>query len=197
MKSKSNLYYSGRYKDKILSLLINSDDVVKLINPTMDKRFELDEILLGGTYFVYNAKHEKEKVVLQGHLFDSIFVPDTTDEQKVFICIETLINSIERGIFNAFSLFIHVYVSKDLVRLDGNSTPRHAEMMKLGFSGNRVDMLCDAIDRKLNGNSSFGIGDVEPSSRNFLTLSIPNDKFYGKCLQYTVKNYIDTENCDI
>lgn len=192
-----NLYYTGRYKDRILSLLINSDSVVKLINPTMDKRFELDEILLGGTYFVYNDRHEKEKVVLQGHIFDSIFIPDTTDEQKVFICIETLINSVEQGIFNDFSLFIHVYVPKSLVRLDGYSSPRHTEMMKLGFSGNRVDMLCDAIDEKLNGNDKFGIGDVEPAPRNFLTLSVPNDKYYGKCLQYTVKNYIDKDKCDI
>lgn len=196
MRSR-NLYYAGRYKDKILSLLINSDSVVKLINPTMDERFELDEILLGGAYFVYNSEHKKEKVVLQGHMFDSLFVPDTTSEQKVFVCVETLVNSVEQGVFNNFSLFINVYVPKSLVRLDGYSSPRRTEMMKLGFSGNRVDMLCDAIDEKLNGNDKFGIGDVEPAPHNFLTLSVPNNEFYGKCLHYTVKNYIDKDKCDI
>lgn len=190
-----NLYYIGRYKDKIISLLLNSDDVITLINPETDERFEVEDVLLGDTFEIYNKKGELERINLQGHIFNYLFVPGTTTEEKVFICIEALIDSVDNTYFNNFSMFIHVYSPKRLVRLDRYSTPTSLEMKKLGFSGNRVDMLCDAIDRLLNGNETFGIGEVTPSNTNPLTLSLPNDKFYGKCLKYKVKNFMDTEEC--
>lgn len=191
-----NLYYIGRYKENIISLLLNSDNVIALINPTTDARFEIEDILLGGTFDVYNEQDKKERIELQGHIFNYLFVPDTTTEERVFICIDTFIDSIDNSTyFNNFSMLINVYSPKEMVRLNKYSVPTSSEMKAMGFSGNRVDMLCDAIDRVLNGNKTFGIGEVSLASRNPITLSLPNDKYYGKCLKYKVKNFIDNEGC--
>lgn len=195
-----NLYYMGKYKSKILSLLVNSKDVVDLINPIIkpgyEQYFSIDDILLGGTYEITKS-NGSEKMEIQGHLFDYLFVPDTTTEEKVFVCTEVLVDDIADNIFNNFIMYIHVFASKSLIRLDSFSTPKSIDMKKRGFTGNRIDMLCDAIDRTLNGNTSFGIGDVSLIPRNPISLYLPNDKYYGKVLKYSVKNYIDTENCDI
>lgn len=191
-----SLYYLGRYKEKIISLLLNSDNVIKLINPQEDERFEIEDILLGGTFNVPDKEGiNNEIVTLQGHIFDYLFVPDTTTEDKTFICIETFIDSIENTYFDKLSMDIHVYAAKPIVQLDGYSKPTSSEMKKLGFSGNRIDMLCDAINRELNGNKTFGIGNVKLFDRNPLSISLPNDKFYGKCLRYTVRNFIEVDDC--
>lgn len=193
-----NLYYLGKYKSKIISMLLNNHDLVKLINPKIISNLNIDDILLGGTYEVPGTNDSNiEKIEVQGHIFDYLFVPNVTCEDKVFICIETLVDSCENQYFSDFIMYINIYVAKSLLHLESNSSPSSIEMSKLGYVGNRLDMLCDAIDRLLNGNSSFGIGDVTPIPYNFITLDIPDNKYYGKCLRYKVKNYIDRDGCNM
>ncbi len=192
----SNLYFSGEYKDKIIKLLINNNIVVQLINPVTDNPnidLDLPDVLLGGSWII-----DGKQVTEQGNIFNHAFVPMLTDETKTFIFVETDIQTIEDNIFTQFGLYIYVFTHKDLVRLTSTSVPTKNTMKKAGYSGNRIDCLCDAIDRVLNGNESFGIGNVIPASRNHMVAYAPNNVHYGKVLKYTVKNYNPGgEECEV
>ncbi len=40
---------------------------------------------------------------------------------------------------------------------------------EVGHYGNRIDILCDIVDRILNGNKKLkGISDIEPAQRDFV-----------------------------
>lgn len=183
----SNLYFSGEYKDKVIKLLINNDIIVQLIDPHSDNPdvdLDLPDILLGGEWII-NGK----KIVEQGNIFNHNFVPLLTDETKTFIFVETDIQTIEENTFTQFGLYVYIFTHKDLIRLTNQSTPTKNTMKKAGYAGNRIDCLCDAVDRVLNGKEDFGIGNVIPAGRNHLLPYSPNNIHYGKVLKYTVKNY--------
>lgn len=189
----SNLYFSGKYKDQIIKLLINNEMVIKLINPTMNPNLDIVDVLMGGELIDDNG----EKIKEQGHIFDYNFVDETVVQTKTFIFVETDIDTVSRNIFTEFNLYIYIFSHKDLIRLSSTSTPTKNQVKKAGYYGNRIDTLCDAVDRMLNGNSNFGIGDVEPAPRYHMTIYAPSPNYYGKCLKYKVKNYNDGgDSCD-
>jgi len=165
-----------------------------LINPAPSKCADLDilDVLIGGEWII-NGKKYKE----QGHIFDYNFVDDTTTEEKTFVFVETDIDTIRDNMFTNFNLYVCIFSFKDLIRLTSNSIPTVKEIKDMGYFAstyaNRVDVLCDIVDRTLNGTDKiYGIGDVEPAPRNHMTIYRPNNKYYGKCLKYTISNYNDT-----
>lgn len=194
----SNLYYGAEYKNKIINLLLKNKDFIKLINPTPSKCEDLDiiDVLLGGEWFI-NGKEWKE----QGHVFDYEFVNDTTTDKRTYVFVETDISNISQNIFTEFNLYICIFTNKSLVRLSSETSPTVKEVKDMGYFAstyaNRVDVLCDIVDKILNGSNKLkAIGSVEPASRNYVTLYKPNRNYYGKCLKYTVSNLNEIEsNC--
>ena len=189
----SNLYNIASYKNKIINLLLKNEAFVKLINPEPSECKDLDiyDVLLGGEWIINGVRHEE-----QGHIFDHNFVDDTTTDEKTFVFVETNIEYIRNDMFADFSLFICIFTSRNLVRLTDITAPTTAEVKKMGYfsgeNGNRIDVLCDIIDRTINGNTKIpGIGVVQPDSRAYVTQYCPNNKYYGKCLKYNITNYID------
>lgn len=192
-----NLYYAAAYKNKIISLLINNKNFVKLINPVSDSKCEyLDEtdVLLGGTY-VYNETEYKE----QGYVFDYDFVNNTADIHKTFVYIETDIESVRQNLYTDFNLYIYIFTSKDLVRITDKTSPTINQITEMGYDksyfssnvyANRIDVLCDIVDRILNGTDKLqGIGTVEPAAKGYVTMFCPDKNCYGKCLKYKISNY--------
>lgn len=191
----SNLYTASNYKNTIINLLIKNQDFITLMNPQEPphKLMTTEDMLLGGTWF-YNGQKYQE----QGQVFDHNFVDETTTDQKTFVFVETDIDSIRQKFFIDFNLYICVFTSKDLVRITDDTIPsiNDVEMMgyNVGHYGNRVDILCDVIDRILYSNQKIrGIGDVEPAKRDFCTIYSPNNKYYGKRLKYTISNFNEIE----
>lgn len=187
----SNLYVAAEYKNKIINLLIRNKDFVKLVNPSPSKCPDLDiaDILLGGTWIINGQKYQE-----QGHVFDYDFVDDTTVEEKTFVFVETDIDTVIENTFMNFNLYIYIFADKSLVRLNNMSVPTAVEVKNMGYfansHGNRIDVLCDIVDRTINGSDKIeGIGNVEPSKRYHLTRYNPNYKYYGKCLKYSITNY--------
>lgn len=192
----SNLSFIGKYKDKIIKLLLQNDDIVKLINPIVPAEYadiiDINDVLLGGEWNIGDKMHYEK-----GHIFDYDFVEDRTDDMGTFIFVDVVVNSTYDTVFTDFKLVLCVFSHKSLVRLDRNTVPTKAEMQVKGYNGNRIDMLCDAIDQTINGNSDYGIGTLVPSRNNHILTYVPNARYYGKCLSYTVKNYYDGKkgNC--
>lgn len=196
-----NLNFVGKYKEKIIKLILNSDIIVKLINPKSHNYLDLVDILLGGTFFIDKKGHivkkgQGEKLEIQGHIFDHIFIDGAINNAKVFINIEVYVDKVQYDILNEFTLLLNIFAEKTLISLDENSIPTKSEMKSLGLYGNRIDQLCSCIDGLLNKNSSFGIGDVQPATIGYNQIYYPNNNYYGKTLRYTVKNYNDIgDNC--
>jgi hypothetical protein len=193
-----NLYYEALYKNKIINLLLRNKNLIKLINPAPSECDDLDiiEVLLGGEWNI-NGKRYKE----QGHIFDYDFVKDTITEEKTFIFVETDIDTIRDNMLVDFNLYVCIFTSKELVRLSSQTSPTVDEVKKMGcFAStyaNRIDVLCDVVDRILNGSDKIpGIGDVKPAPRGYVTRYCPNRKYYGKCLKYKISNLSMGDSCE-
>lgn len=180
----SNLYWSGKYKDKTIQLLINNETVVRLINPVLNPALDLADNLTGGEWSING-----EKITEQGYIFDYSLTDNTFSQPKTCISVETDIDTISQNMFMEFGLYIYVFTHKSLVQLSSASIPSKNDMNISGYCGNRIDCLCDAVDRMINGNPSFGIGEVMPAPNKHMTVYTPHSEYYGKCLKYIVKNY--------
>ncbi len=188
------LQFEGIYKNKIIKLLINNELVIKMINPTPNPKLDdIADVLLG-----FSGKVGSETVEEQGHIFDHDFVDDTVTNEKTFIFIETQIPTISTSSpLVDFNLYITVFCHERLVDLNNNSVPTKNEMKKMGYIGNRIDILCSVIDKIMMGNKNLGIGAVSPSKQNFSCVYKPKIGYYGKQLRYIVKGYNSgSEMCD-
>ncbi|WP_236354786.1 hypothetical protein [Konateibacter massiliensis] len=150
---------------------------------------DIIDVMLGGSWVINGTKWEE-----QGHIFDYNFVDDTTTQDKTFILVETDIDTIRNGIFTDFNLYVFVFTSKKLVRLNSSTSPTIKQVKNMGYFastyGNRIGVLCDCIDRTLNGTDKiYGIGSVSSAPRNHMALYSPNSKYYGKVLKYQITNY--------
>lgn len=188
----SNLYVSSEYKNKIINLLLNNKNFIKLINPTESEHEDIDtvDVLLGGSWIIDGKKYTE-----QGYVFDYNFVNEATTEKKTFVFVETDIDTIRDNIFTDFNLYVAIFTDKDLVRLDTTTIPTAKQVKGMGYyatskRANRIDALCDCVDRVLNGTDKLkGLGDVKPASRNHMQLYLPNAQYYGKILKYNISNY--------
>ena len=197
----SNLYYSSAYKSKIINLLLKSKNLIKVINPEHNECEDIDiiDVLLGGEWIIDDKKYQE-----QGHIFDYNFVDDTTCDEKTFILVDTDIDTVSDNLFTDFNLFVCIFTSKSLVRLTTETTPNVEEVKKMGCfatdrRANRIDVLCDIVDKILNGNENIhGIGTVSPAKRGYVTTFCPNQNYYGKCLKYHITNLNEVDDiCDL
>lgn len=192
----TNFYYAASYKNKIINLLLKSKDFIRLINPSPSDCEYLDiiDVLLGGEW-MFNGKQYKEK----GHVFDYDFVAETTTDVRTYIFVETDIEYVRQRIFTDFNLYVYIFTSKNLVRITDTSVPTVQQVKDMGYVtgtyANRIDVLCDIVDRILNGNDKIqGIGSVVPADRGFCTLYCPNNNYYGKRLKYNITNLNEYED---
>lgn len=192
----ANLYYAAEYKNKIINLLLKNKDLIKLINPTPSKCDELDiiDVLIGGEWVINGTRYKE-----QGHIFDYDFVKDTTTDQRTFIFVETTIDYVSQNLFTDFDLYIFIFTPKEFVRLSNSTSPTVQEVKKMGYFAstyaNRIDVMCDIVDRTLNGNEKIkGIGLVKPAERGHIVLYEPSPKYYGKRLRYHITNLNESED---
>ena len=187
MELLSNISY---YKNQIINLFLTDPFLIRLIHPKPSECPDMDiiDILLGRELISGDKKWSE-----QGHIFDYDFVDDAVTREKTFLFVDIDVDSVERTMFANFDLYIYVLTGKSLVRLDDSTTPTAEEVRENGYFagryGNRVDTLCAAIDRLLNGHSGFGIGNVTPAPQAYLIPYCPDSHFYGKRLKYQVKGY--------
>ena len=80
-------------------------------------------------------------------------------KKKHLVFIETDIDMIRQNIFTDFNLYICIFTSKSLIRITDDTAPSINEVEEMGYEvghyGNRIDILCDIVDRILNGNKKI------------------------------------------
>lgn len=172
--------------------MYKNKDFIALVNPISENSNVLDiiDILNGGTW-CFNG----EKIQEQGYVFDHDFVDDTITQDKTFVFTEIDIENIRDNMFVDFSLYICVFTSKNLMRIDKYSSPDIDYIKSRGYYvnsyANRIDILIDIIEDTIlsNSNSLESLGEIKPCKRGHLTRYKPSAKYYGKCLKYTICNY--------
>lgn len=186
----SNLYCAANYKNQIINLLLENKNLVKLIDPAPSECEYLDitDVLLGGEW-IFGDKQYKE----QGHIFDYDFVEESTSDAKTFLFVETDIGDVRQKMFMDFNLYIYIFTAKGHVRLTDRTSPTVQQVKDMGYFAdkyaNRIDVLCDIVDRTINGNERIqGIGALAPADKEFYTLYCPNSSYYGKRLKYSITN---------
>ncbi len=191
----NSLEFSTIYKNKIINLLLKNKNFIQLINPTPNECEDIDtiDILLGGDWIIDGKKYHE-----QGYIFDYDFTDDTTDEEKTFVMVETDIEFVHKNTFVDFNLYVCIFTSKKLVRINEFTSPNIQQVKEMGYvvgnRANRIDILCNIVNKILNGNNNFpGIGSISPVDRGYVTLYQPNNKYYGKCLKYNITNLNDID----
>lgn len=124
----------AEYKRKIMSSIINSDEIVAAINAegiTIDNSDEL----------------------IDNNIFSYDRVPDTEEEVSTYITIQVDIPRIEKGnVFRNVVVLIRIITHQDIMKMTGTS------------NGNRIDYISAQLDELLNGRSDFGWGKLSLSS---------------------------------
>lgn len=157
MSDGSILKDMGSYKNTLMSEIINSEEICELL---FDKK-------------PYTEDDVENLIYTQ--LFPYLYIDETQTEVKPYICFEVDIPRIPSHTIKDMKLIIWEYCHKDGMRYS-----------KKGYSGTKVDILADMIERNLRNSEKFGIGKLQLLSCTYFT---PNTKYYGKQLIFTVPDF--------
>ena len=147
----------GSYKNKLLSAFITSDDICELL---------------------FNKKPYAEEDVdnlIYSQVFPYLYVDETQTDVKAYICCEVDVPRVPTGTIKDMKLIIWAYCHKDGMRYS-----------KKGYSGTKVDILVDMIEKQLRESDELGIGKPQLLS---CTYFIPNSKYYGKQMVYNMPDF--------
>lgn len=183
----------SRIKDSLMSIFYDSDDVIRLIMPTLDDdNFTQKQNWYGGT-LEKNVDGETEKVSLTGHCFDTPYIEGKVSDGKCGVFIETYLTKAESLRIKEVGVDITVVCHKDYINL---SNEDKEYFNSLGVFGNRVDSAIQAINSAiLNSNAmelikqKYSIGNMILAKENPLKQYSPGAGFYGKCLSYTYQSF--------
>ncbi len=120
------------WKSHILSDLQNDDEILTALGTTDEEREDL----------IYKR------------LFPHYYIPDTITEVTTYIMVE--IDIVARAALLSKSIYSYPTITFTVLA--------HQEDMQLnlkGISATRIDYLGELLDRKYNGASGFGIGNLE------------------------------------
>lgn len=180
----------GYYKDLLFQLLTfsgeKSDLLIEIVMPVLDdSRFNKFDNFIGGEYECYDGD-DVEYVKLNGHLYDVPFVYTTITDTINAICIDTNLNRCNQNTKD-ISIVINVMCHKDNLTLDVDTKRK---FKKLGYTGNRLDIIVALVGEILNYASDVGIGSLTPSIHNPVVPYYPNQNFFGKTLSYSCSDFM-------
>ena len=119
----------SKYKHKITSLIVNNKKIINWIN---------EPNIVDNDKLIYN------------NIFNYIRIPYSTEDEKVYICLEVDIPEIysqENPLYGKLVITIYIIC--------------HQNLMKTGLGGTRTDLISGEIDKMLTGKKIVGIKNLE------------------------------------
>lgn len=184
----------GRVKDSFRSLFFNTDDIVRLIMPTLDDTDFSDEANWYGGKVKTTVTGATKNVTLLGHCFDTPYLDGTIPDNRSAIFIETFVSDLKNRYIKTIRVDVSIISHKDAVSI---SEADKTYFNNIGVYGNRVDCACQVINSALldpDISKLFGIGDISMVENNPIRLYMPNDKFYGKVISYVYPTFYTTSS---
>lgn len=175
----------GLIKEAVGNILMTNDDVSELVMPFLDDDDYSFEDNWFGSKIGKNIQGQIKDNRLLGHCKDVPYMDETITDTRSLILMETYAN-VTTSIID-YTLVINVICHRDVVELDDDEK---SDWRKKGYAGNRVDMICQAINNALTDDmikDSFGIGAMSLDTRVSQMQSFkPNTNFYGRTLVYRI-----------
>nr|DAT25779.1 MAG TPA: hypothetical protein [Caudoviricetes sp.] len=179
------LVLSGLIKDVVGNIFLTNEDLTNLVMPVLDDDDYSYEDNWFGCRIKKNLNGQLKDVSLVGHCKDTPYMEETITDARSMILMETYVNT-SSSILD-YTLVINVVARKDVIDLDDDEK---SEWRKKGYAGNRLDMICQAINLALTDESikdSFGIGAMRLDTRTSQLQSFkPNTNFYGRTMVYRI-----------
>lgn len=175
----------GLIKEAVGNILMTNDDVSELVMPFLDDDDYSFEDNWFGSKIGKNIQGQIKDNRLLGHCKDVPYMDETITDTRSLILMETYAN-VTTSIID-YTLVINVICHRDVVELDDDEK---SDWRKKGYAGNRIDMICQAINNALTDDmikDSFGIGAMSLDTRVPQMQSFkPNTNFYGRTLVYRI-----------
>ncbi|MDF2700903.1 MAG: hypothetical protein K0Q49_2467 [Haloplasmataceae bacterium] len=173
-----NLYELGNYKQKIVTLFLNNQDIIDLMLPNKNTKYSIAQQLFGYT-------DQNGNVIFKGQLFPYYYTDGTNQEARTFIQVETDVPQIDKnGFLKGINLYVYEFTHLSLVKLSDADIIKYKNKGYIGTC--RTDILAMAIDNILNKNDTFGIGELK--LKNVKIFRPPTNEYYGRVLQYSVNS---------
>lgn len=185
-KMMSNpLVLLGLIKESVGNILMTNDDVSELVMPFLDDdNYSFEDNWFGckiGEDIHGKAKNNR----LLGHCKYVPYMDETITDTRSLILMETYAN-VTTSVID-YTLVINVVSHRGAVELDDDEK---LKWHKKGYAGNRIDIICQAINNALTDDmikDSFGIGAMSLDTRVPQMQSFkPNTNFYGRTLVYRI-----------
>ena len=124
-----------RYKSKLMSSIINSPELIALVN---DSYIEDGEII-DANGLVYKQ------------IFPFYYIPDTQTETLSYVIMKVNGLGISGKIYNKAEVYICVMSHQDIMKVEDASSTR-------------IDLMGEIIEDLFNGRDDFGFGEMELKS---------------------------------
>lgn len=122
-----------RYKRKLMSSIVNSPELISLIDKTY---VENGECVDADDGLVYKQ------------IFPHYYIPETQSKQLSYIMMKVNGLGIKNKIYTKAEVYICVAAHQDIMRVDGGK-------------GTRIDMMGEIVEDLFNGRDDFGFGEME------------------------------------
>ena len=176
----------GLIKEAVGNILMMNDDVNTLVMPYLDDEDYSFEDNWFGCKIGENIHGQVKDNRLLGHCKDVPYMDETITDTRSIILMETYPIKFHNSVID-YNLVINVVSHRDVLEL--NDVVK-SEWHKKGYTGNRVDMICQAINLALTDDmikDSFGIGTMRLDTRTSQLQSFkPNTNFYGRTMVYRI-----------
>lgn len=147
----------GSLKQQLLTAFVNSPDICELL--LNKESYTEDEV----------------ENLLYKQVFPYLYTDDTQTEMLAYLCFEVDIPRFSSGTIKDMKIIVWAYCHKGAMR-----------HYKSGYSGTKVDILSDMVERQIRDSYKLGIGKPELVS---VTNFFPNNKYYGRQLVYNVPDF--------
>ena len=132
----------GTYKNRLLSAIIQSEDVC--------------ETILGKDY----DDTDVDEQLIYHNIFPYLYIDETQTKQESYICIEVDVPRTMDLAYKDMRIIVWCYCHKGIMKYS-----------KKGYLGTRADILSDMVDRFLNSSNDFGLGRLKLQSSTYFSPS--------------------------
>ena len=108
-------------------------------------------------------------------IFPFEYIPDNVGNGDTFICYDVDILDVENKTYLYPVVYVWIFT--------------HKSKLRLPQGGARLDALAVEINKELNGNRHFGLGELNLKR---IDRFVPIDDFQGRCLVYQAKDFNNT-----
>lgn len=120
-----------RYKNKLMNCIINSPELISLIND----------------YYITDGECDGAEELAYKNIFPFYYIPDTQTVSQAYVIMKVNGLGTKNKIYNKVEVYICVI--------------SHQDIMKTDCGGTRIDLMSEIVEDLFNGRDDFGFGEME------------------------------------